>query len=295
MKWSREPLFHFLLAGLVLFAIYGGFRASPQREEPRRIEITRDDIRRLEIAWGARWQRPPTPGELRGLIDDQVREDILYREALALGLDQGDTIVKRRLAQKMDFLAQDVATLRDPSREDLTAWFAHHQERFRQPPRVSFRHLYFAFDQRQHRAQDEARYALVALAGTQAGAGADDTVGDRFMFQSLYPDKTPEQVAQIFGTRFAAALFQLAPGAWQGPVESGYGWHLVFVEALISGRVPAFAEIETAVQAEWLSEQQTRARRQFYDALKARYAIVVHGAEPPRAAGQASAHEGTQR
>jgi peptidyl-prolyl cis-trans isomerase C len=105
MKWYREPLVHFLLAGLALFAVYGGFRASPQGEEPRRIEITADNIRRLEIAWAARWQRFPTTLELRGLIEDQVREEILYREALALGL------------------AQDVAALRDPSPEDLTAWF----------------------------------------------------------------------------------------------------------------------------------------------------------------------------
>src|SRR5215510_14907754 len=176
--------------------------------------------------------------ELRGLIEDQVREDILYREALALGLEQDDTIVKRRLAQKMDFLAEDVAALRDPRPEELTAWFESHPERFRQPPRASFRHLYFAFDQRQGRAQEDARHALAALAGTKAEEVADDAVGDRFMFQSFYPDKTPEQVAQGFGTTFAAALFQLSPGAWQGPIESGYGWHLVFVDALTSGSIP---------------------------------------------------------
>jgi peptidyl-prolyl cis-trans isomerase C len=129
MKWYREPLVHFLLAGLALFAVYGGFRASPQGEEPRRIEITADNIRRLGIAWAARWQRFPTTLELRGLIEDQVREEILYREALALGLAQGDTIVKRWLAQKMDFLAEDVAALRDPSPEDLTAWFENNPRR----------------------------------------------------------------------------------------------------------------------------------------------------------------------
>ena len=291
MQWYREPLLHFLLAGLALFAVYGGFRATPQREEPRRIEITVDDIRRLEIAWAARWQRPPTTLEMRGLIEEQVREDILYREALALGLDQGDTIVKRRLAQKMDFLAEDVTALRDPGREELIAWFETHQERFRQPPRVSFHHVYFSFDKRQDRAQEEARHALAMLAGTKAGEVADDTVGDWFMFQSFYADKTPEQVAQVFGTTFAAALFHLAPGAWQGPVESGYGWHLVFVDALTPGRVPPFEEIVTSVQAEWLSAQRTDARRQFYEALKARYEIVVQRAEPTGAASQTPAQQ----
>jgi hypothetical protein len=295
MKWYREPLLHFLLAGLALFAVYGGFRAPPQQEEPRRIEITTDDIRRLEMAWAARWQRPPTTLEMRGLIEDQVREDILYREALALGLDQGDTIVKRRLAQKMDFLAQDVTALRDPSREELTAWFENNQERFRQPPRASFHHLYFSFDQRQGRAQEDARHVLATQAGKKAGEVAEDTVGDRFMFQSFYPDKTPDQVAQVFGTKFAAAQFQLTPGVWQGPIESGYGWHLVFVEALTPGRVPAFEEIETSVQSEWLAEQRAEARRQFYDALKARYEIVIQDTEPTKTAGQAAAHQGGTR
>ena len=115
MQWYREPLLHFLLAGLGLCAVYGGFRAPAQREEPRRIEITADDIPWLEIAWAARWQRFPTTLGMRGLIEDQMREETLYHEALALGLEQGDTIVKRRLAQKMDFLAEDVAALRDPS------------------------------------------------------------------------------------------------------------------------------------------------------------------------------------
>jgi len=143
--------------------------------------------------------------------------------------------------------------------------------------------------------QDDARHTLAALAGTKAGEVANDTVGDRLMFQSFYADKTPEPVAQGLGTTFATALFQLAPGAWQGPVELRYGWHLVFVEALTPGRVPTFEESETSVRSEWLSAQRADVRRQFYDALKARFEIVVQGAEPTRAAGQAAAQQGAKR
>src|SRR5262245_39289354 len=156
-RWLREPLLHFLLIGLVLFVVYRALNPTTVQQENRsRIELTDDDLRQLELAWMAQWRRPPTPEEMHRLVEGKVREEILYREALALGLEQGDTIVKRRMVQKMEFLAEDLSALREPTREELRAWFENNPQRFTIAGRASFRHLYFAFDKRGEGAREAA-------------------------------------------------------------------------------------------------------------------------------------------
>ena len=165
-RWTREPFLHFLLIGVTLFVIYHWLNPTATNSDTsRRIELTNDDIRQLEISWTAQWQRPPTPEEMRNLVEDKVRQEILYREGLALGLDRGDTIVKRRLAQKMDFLADDVSALRDPSLDELKKWYAKNESQFALPSRITFRHLYFSPDKRGGQARDAAAKALAKLAG----------------------------------------------------------------------------------------------------------------------------------
>ena len=239
-RWLREPLLHFLLIGLVMFVAYSAlYPNSGQGDRLSRIELTADDLRQLELAWAAKWQRPPGPEELRNLVAAKVREEILYREGLALGLDKEDTIVKRRLAQKVEFLSEDVSTIRDPGVTELKAWFEKNASHFALPSRVTFRHLYFSFDRRGERSRADATRALAKLAGQPADSPATVNLADPFMYQSYYADRTPEYVANVFGTKFAQALSQLKPGAsWQGPIESGFGWHLVWVDSLTTGRRP---------------------------------------------------------
>ena len=172
-RWLREPLLHFLVAGLLLFAVYRILHPELSRAaEVNRIEVTADDLRQLEIAWAAQWRRPPTPDEMRGLIESRVREEILYREALALGLDQGDTIVKRRLAQKMEFLAGDVSALRDPTADELHAWYASNPERFAEPGHRSFRHVYLSTDRRSSRGRGARTSSSTPTASRTAGRSA---------------------------------------------------------------------------------------------------------------------------
>jgi peptidyl-prolyl cis-trans isomerase C len=250
--------------------------AGPERSgNAGRIEMTEGDLRQMEVAWTTQWRRPPTPEEMHNLVAARVREEILYREALALGLDKDDTIVKRRLAQKMEFVAEDVSGLREPTAGELRGWYAKNGERFALPGRRSFRHLYFSQDKRGEWVRDGAARAHERLAGASVDAPVPAGLADPFMFQDYYADRTPEQVAGIFGSQFAEALFQLAPGSWQGPVESGLGWHLVWVTSSAPGRVPAFEEIEGAVGAGWMDEQRAEARRQAFDAMAARYQIVL--------------------
>ena len=275
-RWMREPLLHFLLIGVTLFGIYHWRNPSSlNTDTSRRIELTNDDIRQLEISWAAQWQRPPTPDEMRNLVEDKVREEILYREGLALGLDRSDTIVKRRLAQKMDFLADDVSALRDPSLEELKAWYAKNESQFVLPARVTFRHLYFSPDKRGASARDAAVKAL-----EQVGQGGDTTptsgLGDQFMFQDYYADRTTDQVANVMGSKFAQALLQLKPGVWSGPIESGLGWHLVWVDSIAPSHVPEFDEVDLAdIKAQWLSAQRAETKRELFTAMRAHYEIVL--------------------
>lgn len=274
--WLREPLLHFLVVGLALFAVSRLVGNAPGREDRlTRIEITPDDIRQIEMVWMAQWRRPPTPEELRGLVDARVREEILYREALALGLDRGDTIVKRRMAQKMEFLAEDVSALPEPTTEEVRAWFEANGERFALPGRVSFRHLYFSSDRRETPPRVAALEALERLAGTGPDSPGLAGSGDPFMFQDYYGDREPDQVASIFGTAFADFLFQLeASGSWQGPVESGFGWHLIRVESKTPRGLPAFEEVESLVKNEWIADQRAGSKQKAFEAMKDRYTVI---------------------
>jgi len=279
-RWMQEPLLHFLLLGLALFAIYGYMhRGRLGLESSRQILLTMDDLRQMDIFFESQWHRRPTPQEFQAMVEDKVREEVLYREGLAMGLDKDDEIVKRRLAQKMEFLAEDVATAHEPSAAELKAWFDKNKDKFAQPGRYSFRHLYFSPDKRGKNAQEDAAKALTKIAGLPEDSKLAVSLGDSFMFQDYYGDRTPEAIAKEFGPQFAVALEKLKPGSWQGPVESGYGWHLVFVDNLIPGRIPAFEEIEPDVKTAWLGDQKRQAWDKAYAEMRAKYTVLLPG--PP--------------
>ncbi len=276
-RWAREPLLHFLVIGAALFAVYYWRNPSAANSDTsRRIELTNDDLRQLEISWTAQWQRPPTPDEMRNLVEDKVHQEILYREGLALGLDRDDTIVKRRLAQKMEFLSDDVSALRDPSLDELKKWYAKHGAQFTLPSRITFRHLYFSSDKRGSKARDAAVAALAKLPDNSAATIDLTSLGDRFMFQDHYAESTSDQVAKVFGTRFAEELLKLRPGKWNGPVESGLGWHLVWVDAITPRRTPDFEEVDVSeIKSQWLAAQRAETKRELFAAMRARYEIVL--------------------
>jgi len=274
-RWLREPLLQFLVIGLVLFAGYGVWnRDADQRVQPGRIELTADDLRQMSIAWLAQGRPPLTEEQMQALVDARVREEILYREALALGLDKDDVIVRRRMAQKMEFLFEDVAALREPTGEELRTWFQTNAERFTRPARATFRHLYFSPDRRGANARENGARALAKIAGKPMDAPEATALADPFMFQDYYGDRTPEDVRKLFGPGFARALFAVAPGAWAGPIESGYGWHVVWVDAMTPAHVPAFEEVEQEVKTAWLEDRRAEMREKTSEGMRARYTVV---------------------
>jgi hypothetical protein len=269
-------LLHFLLLGALLFVGYRALHPDPDvGARSTRIELTEDDLRQMTVAWLAQGRPMPTPEQLGNLVEARVREEILYREALALGLDRNDTIVRRQLARKMEFLAEDVSGVGEPEPGELRTWFARNAQRFARSPRVSFRHLYFSVDRRGQRAREEAARVIPTLAGKPGEWPGAAGLADPFMLQDYYPDRSLEQIAKEFGPGFAHALFELQPGSWQGPIESGYGWHVVWVDAIAPGRVPALEEVESDVRTEWLAEQRAEAKRNAFEAMRTRYEVVL--------------------
>ncbi len=279
-QWLREPLLHFLLLGIMLFAAYHFIERGRGGAEPsKQIQLTLDDLNQLNLYFQSQWRRPPTPEEFKRLVENKVQEEVLYREALALGLDKDDTIVKRRMAQKMQFLAEDVAAAHQPTTDELKEWYEKNRDKFTLPNRVSFRQVYFSPDRRGQHAQGDAKKALARLAGEPADSKLASTVADPFPFQEYYGDLSSGQLAKDFGPQFARAIFGLKSGAWQGPIESGYGWHLVFVDSLIPSRIPAFEEIQQDVKTAWLEEQKSMAWQKSYQDMRAKYTVLL--SRPP--------------
>ena len=286
-RWLREPLLHFLLIGAVLFGLYAYMhRGRIGIESSKQIVLSLDELRQMDMYFQSQWHRPPTEQEFQAMVEDKVREEVLYREGLAMGLDKDDEIVKRRMAQKMEFLSEDVAAAHEPSTAELKAWFEKNTSKFALPSRYSFRHLYFSPDQRGKNAHDDAAKALAKIAGQPEDSKLAASMGDRFMFQDYYGDRTPSAIAKEFGPPFAVAIEKLKPGSWQGPVESGYGWHLVFVDTVIPGRIPAFEEMEPDVKTAWLAAQKQQAWQKAYAEMRAKYTVLLP-APPDKEAAQA--------
>ena len=276
----KEPLLHFLLLGVGVFLAYG-LMSRPSTSGARgKIVVTAGQVEHLAAGFTKAWQRPPTDAELKGLIDDWVREEIATREAMALGLDKDDTVIRRRLRQKLEFVSDDIATQAEPTDADLSAYLQTHPESFRVEPRFTFRQVYLdPAKHGQHLARDAAR-VLAQL--RQAGASADlTTLGDSFLLEHTFQAVPTSEIAKQFGEKFAVELGRLTPGEWQGPVASGYGVHLVLVGERIEGRLPTLAESRDAIRREWANAQRLEASRRFYEEMLKRYTVTVEGLDPP--------------
>jgi peptidyl-prolyl cis-trans isomerase C len=266
----HDPLLQFVVLGLVFFALYLVARDETV-EEDRQIVVSVRQIEQLSALWQSQWRRPPTETELAGLVESHVREEVLYREAKSLGLDRDDLVVRRRLAQKIEFLAQDLATQGEPSDAELETFFQEHPDLFRVPPKVSFVHVYVSRDARGAAADADAEAILETL---RAGAEPSEQ-GDRFMLQRQYLRKRPDEVARHFGSRFADEVIELPRGKWVGPVESGYGIHLVFVESLEEAYLPDYADVKEDIRNEYMSFRRREVDELFYSKLREGYEVVI--------------------
>jgi hypothetical protein len=279
----KEPLLHFVVIGAALF-LWFEWSGGASGVASQRIVLTSGQIGHLAVGYAKTWQRPPSDAELKGLIDDWVREEIAVREAMAAGLDRDDTVIRRRLRQKFEFLAEDADAASPPTEAELNAWLDRHADAFRVEPRVAFRQVFFSRERRGANTQADARRALARLqsAGSEAPLAG---LGDATMLP-LEVDPVPlSDVERAFGADFAARLGPLAPGQWAGPVESGFGLHLVLVRERTEGRRPDLSEVRPAVEREFLADRRKRQLASTYERLVAKYRVVIERPNPAAASG----------
>lgn len=273
----REPLFRFLVIGAALFGVYGVIGGDSPGAESRRITISTAEIELLRGRWMLQWLRAPSEEELQALVEERVREEVLYREALAMGLDRGDSMIRQRLAQKVKFLIEDVTLAREPSASELEAYFAANGERYRVPPRLSFSQVFFRLEGREPAAKPKL---VLAQLRSAPEFGDPAILGDRSLLESRYSRQTPQEIAAVFGEEFAAALLALDPRNWSDPITSGYGLHLVRIEERSDAHLPAFADVAEEVRADWMNDQRRQANVAFVERLLARYEVTVEPAGP---------------
>jgi PPIC-type PPIASE domain len=274
----REPLLHFLLLGTVIFAAYG-FVSKRGSNEPGKIVISEGQIAAMAEGFSRTWRRPPTREEIEGLIKDRVQEEVYCREAITMGLDKDDTIIRRRLRQKLEFLTDDVAALAEPTDDELSAFLKSHADTFRAQRQFTFSHVYLNPERHGENLARDTAQLLARL--QQVGDKADiSELGDSFLFEHKFQSLPASEIVKQFGEKFAAKLGELSPGQWHGPVESGYGVHLVWINERTEGRLPALAEVRDAVRREWANARRLESNEKFYQELLKRYTVIIERAEP---------------
>jgi len=274
MKWVKEPLLHFLLLGGVLFFIYDIKNGTAV--DTKSIVISKAEIEHLKSLWTKTRQRVPTPSELQALIDHEVREKIMCQEALALGLDQGDSFVRRRLAQKMEFFSSDIAELADPSEEELLQYMSAHKEMFRSPGKINFMQIYI--DPTKHKQRTYAQTLLDTLKSKDNEVDISALTDSR-MFKQFYTGESEYSLKRVFGERFVKELFALPVQTWQGPIRSAYGEHLVFIDRVTPSRQEPLALVRDKVVMEYKAQKRKEMDKVFYANLRKSYDVIVENTQ----------------
>lgn len=278
-KLLHEPLVHFLLLGLLVFV---GFKVTSRNEagEPGKIVVTQTQVESLITGFTRTWQRPPTNLELERLIREYIREEVCTREALALGLDKDDSVIRRRLRQKLEFISDSVASQADPTEEQLQQYLQAHANSFRGERQFTFSQVYL--DPQKH-GENLTRDINQILAELRLAGSKTDVskMGDSLLLEQNFESVPAGEVSKQFGEKFVANLAELPVGEWSGPIESGYGLHLVIVTDRKNGSAPALADVRETVKRDWLNAQRSETNEKFYQALLKRYTVTV---EEPRLA-----------
>jgi len=277
-KVLREPLIHFLALGaLVFFAFH--LVTSRCETQDGKIVVTRGKVEQLVTGFSRTWQRPPTQQELDGLVEDYVREEVFCREAIAMGLDKDDTIVRRRMRQKLEFLTEDTAAAAPSTDADLKEWLDKHPDKFRVEPTLAFSQVYFKAIPTGDNTSAAASKLLAQLDSAGESVAAAE-LGDPTLLPHQLPLSRVDEIASVFGDEFARRIAQLERGRWVGPIQSSYGWHLVYVSERTEGRPKLLSEVRDAVQREWLAARRKEIADTTYSKLREKYAIVVEGLPP---------------
>ncbi len=278
MNLLKDPFLHFLLIGAALFATYRLVNRE-SAPDPQQIIVSPGQIEHMTTTFARTWQRPPTSRELNGLIDQYVKEEIFSREAVKLGLDRNDTVIRRRLQQKMEFITDDLLSAEEPTDATLNEFLAKHPDAFRTEPRYTFRQVFYSAGRRGEALESDVLKLLAEL--KDKGAEADiSELGDPTLLPLSMTNETRRSVENTFGREFSAALTRAAAGEWIGPIRSNFGLHLVLIEQREDGGVPELAEVREAVRREWEHARREESARKFFEDLLNQYQVVVDWPKP---------------
>lgn len=265
---AREPLVTFTLAGACLFAGYAWLNPGASIEAKTPVRVGQGEIRWLAETFSSQWRRDPTDEEMNGLIGTLVQEHLLAREARTLGLDVDDTIIRRRLAQKLAFLVEETAQIQNPDDVELRKYQAANAERYLSAPQISFRQIFYSPNRRANALDD----AAADLAGLSPG---DWPAGDPLPLEATYSRLDPAGVSALFGPSFAEAVARLTPGVWAGPLKSAYGVHLVLVTESEEGGPRPFEAVRASLLHDWRRQKASDASAAYIDKLRRKYGVTI--------------------
>jgi hypothetical protein len=275
VKLLREPLVHFMFIGAVIYLLYCVFAEPIPDETNKTIVVTAGEVEWMKTSWQKRWNRPPRAEEFDGLIQQYIRETVLYREALTMGLNKHDQVIRRRLAQKLEFLAKDLVALTPPTEEELQAYFIKHHDRYQEPALYTFSQVFIDPDKRGDATLADAEKIKTTLITQGDAVDIAGVLGDDFMLQNYYPEKNQVEIQKQFGSGFTESLLKLSPGQWHGPVLSGYGVHLVYVNNITEPPAQGFAKVRERVTQDWKTDKGEELNEKFYASLRDQYTIVI--------------------
>lgn len=279
-KIIREPLLHFALIGAGLFVLFAYLNPAAEEQAENSIVVTGYKIQQLSTVFQKKWQRPPTAVELKRLIDDYVVEEIYYREAIAMRMDQDDTVIRRRLRQKMEFLLTDASAAIKPTEEQLQTYLDEHSAAFAVPTRYSFRQIYV----NPNRPDSAERIAAIQQ---QLGAGSY-VKGDSTMLPETMTDQSTNQIDRTFGQGFTQPFIDMPLDSWQGPIRSGFGQHWIYLQAREAARHPTLDEVRAKVLREYEYDQRQALQREVTEKLLQKYMIRVDWPQSEAAASDAA-------
>ena len=261
----QEPLLHFLVVGALLFF----YLSSTDTETKPQVTISQGKIKQLTAQFTKTRQRTPSDDELKALIKNQIREDLAFEHGIKMGLVENDSIIKRRIQQKIEFMLNDSIASLEPSRKDLEAYLTSHKERYTIAPIYSFKHIYI--NPQKH---DDIDTFIEELQNQDLNKNYKN-LGDSIILEGRYTHISTAQIARLFGSKFANSLDTISLNRWQGTIESGYGMHLVFIENKIPKHLAKLEEVEAQLRRDFRVDAQKKALNAFYDELKKEYIVNV--------------------
>ncbi len=277
-KIFREPLLHFIILASVIFSLSEwpemGFLASSETEK---IVVTQAQIQNLRMGFEKVYQRAPSEKDLESAIQTFIYEEVLYREALSMGLDRNDDIVRRRLSQKVQFLSEDLSSLEEPEEQELEEYLATHADDYRLPSRFTFQQIYLSTSKRGESVSADAIALMKELRINDSDAAKR---GDSLMVDYQFTDQTEREIARSLGNGFVQSLDELPVGIWQGPITSGFGIHLVLIQERVEAKPAQLANVRKAVLRDFKADKRTQTNKLIYDVMRSRYEVTVEKENP---------------